>query len=264
MDGPSDDANVYACTFNGTVIKTDAFGNNVWTTTVGGQLWDITVDTSGNTYVASFDGKFHKLNTSGTVIMTVNDPNSSNITGIDVDNVGYIFTSSADGWLRKWSAAGNMLWEKEVTINGGLTRVRSGTSGDVHVTTTTGEVHSYTKSTAVHIWSFTDYTSAINAFEIDRLDLYVTGYDNKITRMDIFGFEVWTYDLPSSGHSIGVDKNLDVYVGMDNGDVIKLDSSGALQWTLSLGTQVIPGVINKRIGALTAFPRAGAFEADWI
>ena len=89
----------------------------------------------------------------------------------------------------------------------------------------------------------------------DLFNVYSTGYDNVIYKIDSVGDMVWSYSLSESGHSISVDSNNEVHIGLNDGTIVKLTSVGALSWDLPFGS--------SRISGIATFPLVGAFSDLW-
>jgi len=106
------------------------------------------------------------------------------------------------------------------------------------------------------VWRFAGQTLPATSVVVDYAgNVYSTGYDNKVFKINSTGTQVWEYALSTSGHSISVDTDSQVYVGLNNGNMIKLTSTGTLVWTNTDAT--------GRRSAISTEPLVGAFPTAW-
>jgi hypothetical protein len=244
-----------SCSWDGTIKKTTPDGVTTDTIVMDEVLTAIATDLSGNIYVASTENVVHKLDSLGELIWTYTG-HTGNVNDIDVDASGNVYTASVDNTIHKLTSAGTLIWSYESTELFNFNTVAVDQTGAVIGATQNGRVVKLSTAGA-EVWEFDGFTGPVTAVAIDDSNsVYATGYDDNVVKLDSSGTEVWDYILTDSGHSLSLDNLGFIYVGLDNGYVVKLQANnGALNWinTFSL----------TRVAAIATFPVVGAFHSIW-
>ena len=225
------------------------------TINVGEVISSVAIDGAGYIYVGTNSDNAYKYDPDGEIVW-VYTGHSGNVTGIAVDNSGNVYTSSVDNTVRKLNSAGSLLWTFEDNSMKNFNAIAVDASGNVHIAG---------QSTVVckldcdgnEIWRFVGHSGSVTALAVDLAsNVYSTGYDDTLYCIDPnLGGIIWGVPLPASGHALSATVDTSVYVGLDNGDLMKVNSAGAPIWTRSIGS--------SRVAAVISSPKVSAHSSYW-
>ncbi|HTQ07578.1 MAG TPA: SBBP repeat-containing protein [Polyangiaceae bacterium] len=248
-----------------TLVKIDANGNTAWTQQFGtdgnDDVFGIATDASGNVYVSGStagslgaasqgddDIYVRKYSTAGAIIWTKQFGSSGNDggTGIAVDGAGNVVVTGEtygsvvnssggeDVVVRKYDSNGNSLWTDQF-----------GTANDEQ-----GRSVGFDSANNVYVVGYT--TGSLGGTNAGSNDIFVRKYNAN-------GVVQWTKQFGTSSDDwaerVAVDANGNTYVGGEtvgalastnaggwDGFILKLNSSGVLQWSRQFGTSAFEEV----------------------
>ena len=245
---------IIAGSWDGFVRRINYAGEVQSTIEVGEFITCVAVDNNNNVYVGTTEDVAYKYNAQNELVWSFTG-HSGNITGIAVDTSGNVYTSSTDDTLRKIDSNGNELWRFEDDDMKNFNAVAVDASGNVYGASQSTMVCKL-DTNGNEIWRFANHTNSVTAIAVDLAgNAFSTGYDNTLYAIDSAGGGVvWGAPLTSSGHSISATPDGSVYVGLDNGEVVKFNGAGVPQWTR---------VVGGRIASVISAPKVGAFTSFW-
>ena len=181
-----------------TLIKTErSSGTEIWNisyTNTNYIVKDMFIDSSDNIYLTGEDGRILQYDTDGNLVSNMT-VSSSSINEMAVDDSGNIYIASGSG-LKKYDSTGNEIWS--TTIEAASIDINS--QGETFVTE--------------------------------------SGHSTptRVTKYDTSGSEIWNTSVPNDPfkmRAIEVGSDGSVYAAGSGFAVVKYDSSGELQWSLS-------------------------------
>lgn len=136
------------------VKKYNSSGVLQWTCSYGtaGTPESIVIDSSGNSFISTNDGKVRKINSSGTNTLTITTVAASVVYGLALDSSGNIYAAGSNwptnGKFGKYNSSGVLQWEKTLAgADSTFTGVAVDSSGNVFLS---GALASATTS----LWSY--------------------------------------------------------------------------------------------------------------
>jgi len=245
---------IVTASWDGTLRKLTYNGEEVWSVDVGGLLSSVAIDESGNVYTASNSNLVYKYDTDGVLVWTFVG-HTGNVNSIDVDTLGNVYSTSVDNTVRKINSSGNQVWSFVDSGMKNFNAVAVDAAGNVFVGSQNTVVCKL-DSDGNEIWRFHGHTEGILDISTDYAgNVYTTGYDNVVFCLSPSGNQIWDRPVPATGISVSATKDGSVYVGMDNGSIIKIDAVGSEVWTQNVSVNRVASVISS--------PTVGAFITFW-
>jgi hypothetical protein len=258
----------YAVITENSVSKINANNTVAWTKSDNNKTFNnVRIDSSGNVYVVCYNGStvfVAKYNSSGTaqwIVSTGSSVTPDDVIGIAITSDGNLFL----GWgsnggvsMKMSSADGSITWQKSITgTSVKLQDVCADSSGNCYQLIYSGStrVNNVIKfdSSGNTTWqkeiNSSDGTGGFFCYGIgvdSSLNVYVNAYINNVVTNKNFIYKLDSNGLvvaqrgwpatPSLGAATAlcVDASNNVYVTMNNGFVIKYNSSLSLQWVRNL------------------------------
>lgn len=192
-------AYLIAADHSGEIRKIDSDGNLIWTNTDNeGQLSKIVLDSSENVYSIGYgfdtDYVVRKINSSGTLVWTYTPVAGSwNGMCLDVDDSGNVYAGFYNGSIVKINSSGTA------------------------------------------VWTYTDHSEYPFDVKYDSVNdaIYVAYSDHQTHKINSSGVQVWTYDAVYGDNNLcnlDFDAAGNVYIGTKYYSIIRLDSTGTLDW----------------------------------
>ena len=252
----SNPQNIFTAGRDGTVKKLTNAGNVEWSYNIGDIVTGVAVDVNGNVYASANDTLVYKISSTGTLIWTFSG-HTGNVNAVAVDSDGNVYTASIDNTIRKLNSDGEELWLFENPAMRNFYTIAVDSNGNVIAGTQNAKVCKL-DSDGNEAWRYDDHTAGVLAVTTDVVgNVYSTGYDNTVRKLDPNGNLLLTIiNLGESGQSIAIDTDEFIHVGLNNGNVVKYNASGVLQWSTS--------VSSVRVAGVAVDPLVGAFPSFWL
>jgi hypothetical protein len=249
-----DQQTIVTASWDGTLRKLTYTGEEVWSVNVGGLLSSVAIDESGNVYTASNANLVYKYDTDG-VLVWVFSGHTGNVNSIDVDTSGNVYSASVDNTVRKIDSDGNQVWAFIDSSMKNFNAVAVDAFENVFIGSQNTVVCKL-DSDGNELWRFQGHSGGILDISADLAgNVYTTGYDGFVYCLTPAGGEVWGRPIPETGHTISATKDGSVYVGMANGDVVKINAAAVDIWTTNVSVNQVASVISS--------PAVGAFITFW-
>lgn len=218
------------------------------------QPWDITFDSQGNKYVAIYDGKIIKYDSSGAIVTSWGNYGNSGNTeirrayAIDIDSNDKLYVVSHENSIIKvFDKDGNYLSQFALRGNStarGIAIDRSNpASNRIYVANGNGRIEVYnTAGTRLATWGSVDDADLVAVDKNSPANVYITrNNSNRVYKYDSNGNAVNSYNGGTRNYfttikrpfGIDLDSSGNIYVGDETDDhkVSRYDSSGRLQQT---------------------------------
>ena len=204
----------------------------VWTFT-DTDFWSMTVDDNFEyVYSGGVDNVLRKINATDATEIWNFTGHTSLVNTIETDDNGNIYSGSWDDTIRKIASNGTQLWKYTGHSNRVYGIVIGNNNEYVYSVASDDTVRKLNASDGSEIWVNTDSPGDTIDIDIDNAgNLYVAG-SNIFMKIDSNGNQIWNY-TEEDGRAVYSDSS--VFLGTDNGNLIKLDSSdGSVLWDKSI------------------------------
>lgn len=240
---------------NPIVIKQTASGTITWQKQTSFGVYDdsraVIADSSGNVYFGGYPSSVTKLDSNGNLLWSRRITGGANVAteGLKLDSSGNIYSfgysTNANGGrvmaTVKLNPSGGTEWTATLgttTSSSSITEGQKGvldSAGNAYAISLNGTIAKYNSSGTLQ--SQTNiassslaitaiFTSALNPSETV---IYLAGGGGLVS-YNLSGNVNWQLSTPEIPEGVAVDSNGDIYLGMRNGYITKVSSSGTVLW----------------------------------
>ncbi|TVP94016.1 MAG: ABC transporter permease subunit, partial [Acholeplasmatales bacterium] len=231
---------LYTASEDGTAKRLNAQdGATIWTHTHTGAVQSIAVDVRGNVYTASADSTVASLNPEGDVRYTFT--HDAPFTHVRVNPNRQAYAVSEDGLIHRLSVDGDVM--RVIDTEGSIEHFVIGSESirtHAYVALSTGEVVRYDFDGDI-VWRFLLHDTPLQGITLDASGrLYTIGTDGMIHRTD--PKRVFT-SLDAGAMSVANNSEGHVFVGLEDGTLVKLNAAAETLWTQTIHGAAITDIV---------------------